>query len=648
MNILLAAIACLSYTAIVAIVYTFAWGLSRHLFEKIKIYYELVLGVILGVISIFGVIILSLTMGENKNYMLLILLPIFLYWTCLIFISIYATIGVVVWNLLGLFLFPTLFPQYFISFLNTSSIILIITSYLMAFVIYIINIFYKKLTTWVIWSIITITSLIVGIVLAFPNIKSDGTVDYLITILLWLGTGYITYAYFAIINQIYNHALKLRNLVTYDYQYYLNQASAHDEILNYIHKNKIRFGTYFTFFISNYDKFDEKVNNEIRETVVTSIAKQAHEIFTKNYNQVIFFKPNYKTFGIFIPMLEMQNSVKEEQRLKFAEKISRSISKIQTTFKIENFKVSIKVRGVVSYYGFHSNSLETLFEYNVITQNNAAFSDREKVVLVDPRKVLKEKTKYKKILTLNELVSLNNSAPIFESIYSIEKNDYESFYLNSAVEGIEITSNLFKEKLETIKEYGLNSIFIRYLALNALKSIAKYKSYKKRNFIEYDPLFISSESFSVDSFILKLKSLKIDLKKLVFNFPITQEVENRDLLEKNINELRENGVSFSVSDLGSEATDFGLLGIYRPNYVFLERSIVKKINLIKENEKIIKNIINICNKINAKLVATDVDTYMIYKSLKELGIKYFEGNLIGHGIEPKMELENELKYLLVK
>ncbi|QBQ07309.1 hypothetical protein SGLAD_v1c01080 [Spiroplasma gladiatoris] len=648
MNILFALIACLSYTAIVAFVYTITWGLSRHLFDKIKIYYELVLGLVLGVISIFGVIILSLLMKDNKNIMLPILLPIFLFWTCLIFISIYASLGVIVCNMLGLFLLPNPFPEYFPEVNNEQTLALVVVSYMVILVIYFINLFWKKITNWSAWSLITIISLITATIISLPNIKATETIDYLITILMWLGVGYLTYAYLAIIDQIYNHALQLQNVVRYDYQYYLNQASAHEEILSFIHKSRTRFGTYFTFFIKNYDKFDEKVNNEIRETVVTSIAKQAHEIFYEIYPSAIFFKPNYKTFGIFIPMESIDDSTRELRTNKVLERVSKALSKIQTTFKIENFKVSIKVKGVVSFYGYHSNSLETLFEYNVITQNNNSFGDKHKVILVEPKEVVREKTKYKKILTLNEIVALNHSATIFESIYNIENNDLESYYLNSAIEGIEITSKLFNKQLNSIREYGLTSLFTRYLALNSLKTIAKHKLTTKKSFISYDSLFISSESFNVENFISKIKAFKINIENIVFNFSITQEVENTKLLEKNITELKNLGVKFSISDFGSIDTDFRLVGIYQPDYVFLDRNITKKINMVKENEQIVLNSLKICNKINAKLVATNVDTYMIYKTLKMLGIKYFIGNLIGQGLEPKLLLEEELKYLLIK
>ncbi|ARU92287.1 hypothetical protein SCLARK_001848 [Spiroplasma clarkii] len=77
MNIFIALIACLSYTTITFIVYVITWGLSRHIFEKIKIYYEFLLGFGLGVVSLFGIIVLAISLNNPEWLNLTVLLPIF-------------------------------------------------------------------------------------------------------------------------------------------------------------------------------------------------------------------------------------------------------------------------------------------------------------------------------------------------------------------------------------------------------------------------------------------------------------------------------------------------------------------------------------------------------------------------------------------
>ncbi|AHI52434.1 EAL domain-containing protein [Spiroplasma culicicola] len=647
MNIGSALIACLSYTLITAFVYTITWGLSRHLFTKVKIYYEMILGISLGVISIFGVIILSLTMGENKNLQLTILLPMFLFWTSIFFISIYSTIGILVSNILSLFVFSTIFPQYFGKLEDMNMIILIVVGYVVPIIIYFLNAFWKKINAWSSWSLTTIACLATAMVFAFPTINEGETISYLMTILLWLGTGYFTYGYITLIDQIYIHALQLQNIVAYDDVYYLNQSSAHEQLLKFIQTNKVRSGYYVTFFISHYDMFEKKVSNNIKDIVVSSVSKQAYELFNEQFKDLVFFKPNYKTYGVFIPIENEVVFSKEKNETNIENIIKPIFSKIDNKFTVENFKITVSLKAIVSIYGLHSNNLDNLYELNNYVRNDVNLNNQD-LILVDPKEVVLEKNKNKKILTLNEIVSLNHVSSIFDPIYDSTINDFEYLNINSMVEGIEMNSSLFKPKAKDINEYGLSSLLKRYTALTSIKDIHKYKITSQKVFLEYDTNYIATEEFDIKVFLAKLKMNKIKLNNLILKFNIQDEIDNREMLAKNLNALKEYGIKTAVDDFGAENCDYSLLSIYQPEFIFLQKTICKKVNIIKENEKIIKNSLNIANKIDAKLIATNIDSYMIFKTIKELGVTLFTGELIGSSGEPKLDISTELKYLLTK
>ncbi|QEH61321.1 hypothetical protein SCHIN_v1c01230 [Spiroplasma chinense] len=648
MNFISALIACLSYTAITAFVYTVTYGLSRHLFIKIKIYYEIVLGIGLGFISVFGTIVLSLAMGDDKNYLLTILLPIFLFWTALLFISPFATIGVLACNMIALFLFPYLFPLYFGKIESTETAMFVAWGYSICIILYLIGIFWKKIDNWTSWSLITISLLVSGLILMMPKIKSEESANFLMTLMIWLGTGYLTYAYLSIINQIYNHALQLQNVVVYDHQYFLNQANAHEEILKTIQSKKIRHGFYLTYFISNYDLFEKKVSNLIREHVTTSIAQESYEKIKENFEGAVFFKPNYKTFGVFIPANNFKEVSDSESTKNIFIKIEKIVSSISSTFKVDKYKVSVKIKAALSIYGLNSNSLDTLFEFNRSIQNKQASELISTVTLVDPIEYLNERNRTKKILTLNEVVSLNHSSPIFEPIYDLKQRDFGYQYINHMVEGIEIDSNLFKEQKNLISEFGLTTIFTRFLALSGIKSIYRNKINDAYSFIGYDISYLSKKDFDIHEFLSKLKSYKINLSKLILTFDITIEVDDRERLEKNIQSLKEKGIKTAIQEFGSEKADYSLIPIYKPEYIFIEGNVIKKVNLIEENAQIVSNAIKIAKKIDAQVVATKVDTYIIFKALKEMGIELFMGHLIGSGVEPKLEAPAELGFLLNK
>ncbi|AGR40776.1 EAL domain-containing protein [Spiroplasma taiwanense] len=648
MNFLISLIACFSYTTIMAFFYTIFWGLTRHLFIKLTIYYELFLGFVLGFFSCFSILIISLINEEQKNLELTVLLPTFLYWISIFFISIFSSIGILTCNILNLTLFSSLFPQYFGSINNNWTMTLIIISYLMPLFLNLIKHRFKNLSIWGNWSITTLTLLLVGLIWNFSIIKTQSGILNSVNLLFWLGSGYLTYAYIAIINQIYIHALKLQNIVTYENTYYLNFSSAHKQVLNNISINKVRHGVYLTYFISNFETFESKVNGNTKDFIVNSISTETYELIKTNFSNVTFFKPNYKTFAAFIP-IEIKTDFKEKNN-SHIHKVEEIMKKVNTKFKIKGYKISVKLKSICSYYGLHSNNLETLLDYNRYVEQNLVLNKDQNNVIVNPIEILNEQNKNKKIISLNEVANLNQFVTLFEPIFNLSINDFDSYFLNGLIDGVEINSDLFEEKFKLINDMGLTSLFLRFISLQALKKLSKQNKniLGKQIFLNYDSDFLSSTEFNVDEFILKLKTLKLDLSKLTFNFNLNKEVNDKVNLEKNIIKLKKYKIKISAFNFGSVDSDFTFLNIYKPEFIFLEADICKKINSIKENELIIKDCINISNKIEAKLIAINVDNYISYKKLKELGISLFTGELIGSSIEPKEIISEELKFLLSK
>ncbi|WP_339021020.1 EAL domain-containing protein [Spiroplasma endosymbiont of Atherix ibis] len=648
MNILSILIACLSYTTIMAMCYTIFWGLTRHLFAKLKIYYDFFLGFVLGFISTFSIVLINLLTNNASNLELTILLPTFLYWVSIIFISSFSSIGILTCNILNLVLFSSLFSDFFGKPTNASTITILIIAYIVPLLNYLISLFWKKISNWSNWSITTIILLIVGLTWNLIIIKTPKDLPNIANLLFWLGSGYLAYAYITVVNQIYIHALKLQNIVRYDNLYYLNFSSAHEQILNKVQENKIKYGIYLTYFISDFEKFESKVNGEIKEKIVNSISEESYNLIKESFLNAIFFKPNYKTFGVFIP-IEINESFNENEN-NYLEVIKNIFKKINVDFKIDNYRISIKLKSICSYYGLHSNNLDTLLEYNKHVANDFLLTYQDRNIIVSPIEILKEKNQNKKMLSLNEVANLNQFVTLFQPIFSIEEKDFNSYFLNGMIEGIEIDSELFSKKNKLILDMGLWTLFLRYTSFQSLKKLSKQNISVKEKpiFIDYDSNYLSSDNFDANEFLLKLRNLKINLSKIVLNFDLNKDVENQKLLEKNIQKLKKNLIRISVSNFGSLKTDFSLISLYRPEFIFLEKEISKKINYIKENENIVLESIKIANKIEAKLIATSVNSYIIYKHLRFLGIKIFTGELIGSSIEPKEIISEELKYLLNK
>jgi len=648
MNLLNIIIIFISYTSIMIAIYILTWGLVRHIFVKIKIYYEVILGFFLGSFSLFGIIILSSVSNEIVKINLTILLPILLYLSVITFMTIYTTIGVFICNILAMFLFPILLPQYYEQLEGTRIIVLVIHAYIVPLILYFIDTFTVKLSKWSKWSITITVLLLVGFFTSLAYIQQEDLWDFLTVLLMWLVVAYLIYGCLTLIDQIYLHALKLRHIIEYDENFFLNQTSAHSEIFKKISSEKIKYGMYVTYFIRNFDTLEKKVGQIITENITTEFAHSSHEILNKTFKNAIFFKPNYKTYAMFISIADFNSVTNNLEKTTFLEKLNNVILKIKRKYIFNNYKITIKINAVISIFGIDSNNLEVLYDLNNITQNKKLFQSEMSATYADSFKILAEKNKIKKIQTLSEIASINSASVYYESIYDVETKQYNSYFVGSMIEGNEILSDSFAPQKLKIIEYGLDSIFKRYLSLNSFKSIINDNMNGQLCFIEYDEAFLANDNFKAEDFILKIRQQKIDPQNLVLCFDITSEVDNIQNLKKHIDQLKKHKLKIAILQFGSLKTEYQLISYYKPEFLFIEREICNKINTIQKNKEIVKNILNISKKINAHVIAPGTDSYMIYKTLKGLGVNLFFGDLIESGSKPKLEISNELRYLLNK
>ncbi|WP_146638236.1 hypothetical protein [Spiroplasma clarkii] len=297
--------------------------------------------------------------------------------------------------MLGTVLFPNLFPQYYGAIENQELIIVVVVAYLVPFILYWIGFFTKKLSKWSMWSLTTIVSLVAALFATATKIYDIQYFNFLMTILVWLAVGYLTYGCLTIVEQIYVHALRLQTVVKYDDDYFLNQSSAHDELLKKIDAEKIRYGMYLTYFIKGYDTLENKISNVVREKITTEFAHDSYEILSHEFNEALFFKPNYKTYAMFVPIDSFEKVTSEEEKRLFARKVEDCLTEIKKQFIFKDFKISIKVNSYVSIYGINSNNLEHLFELNHTANLKKLNHSDETVYFVDPFEVLNEKIKAK-------------------------------------------------------------------------------------------------------------------------------------------------------------------------------------------------------------------------------------------------------------
>ncbi len=110
-------------------------------------------------------------------------------------------------------------------------------------------------------------------------------------------------------------------------------------------------------------------------------------------------------------------------------------------------------------------------------------------------------------------------------------------------------------------------------------------------------------------------------------------VETEELLQeqyiKVIQDLKALGFKISIDDFGTGYSNFSYLTQIRPDFLKIDGSLIKDIDVNVENRNIVKGIVDLARSLDITLIAEYVSTPEIYVIIKELGIDYAQGYHFG-------------------
>jgi len=110
-------------------------------------------------------------------------------------------------------------------------------------------------------------------------------------------------------------------------------------------------------------------------------------------------------------------------------------------------------------------------------------------------------------------------------------------------------------------------------------------------------------------------------------------VETEELLQDRyiriIQKIKALGCKISIDDFGTGYSNFAYLTQIRPDFIKIDGSLIKDIDVDVESRNIVKGIVDLARSLEIKLIAEYVSTPEIYAIIKELGIEYAQGYHFG-------------------
>ena len=223
--------------------------------------------------------------------------------------------------------------------------------------------------------------------------------------------------------------------------------------------------------------------------------------------------------------------------------------------------------------------------------------------------------------------------------YAFEQNHFEAHF-QPIVSTKDESCNKF-EVLIRLREDGGEEIISPYEFLPVLQKMGLEKRLTK---VIIDQSFelmrhckksisINMTRDDLDEDMLKYLERSLQLHEVKASSVSIELVETEELLQdqyiKIIQSIKALGFKISIDDFGTGYSNFAYLTQIRPDFLKIDGSLVKDIDVNIENRNIVKGIVDLARSLNIVLIAEYVSSEAIYVIIKELGIDYAQGYYFG-------------------
>ncbi len=398
-----------------------------------------------------------------------------------------------------------------------------------------------------------------------------------------------------------------------------NQVSFWD-LLDYESKRSKRQGYKFSLLVIDLDNF-KTINDTYGHEIGDSFLKDFSDILKKAIRSGdIAARYAGDQFALILPVCD------ESQAYTAAKRIIDSCR--NRSYPLAN---GSSIKGTVSIgvavFPDHAKDAKDLFLLadNMVTQAKSFGKDRISMPSEhDDVEVLKSMSE-KHIMILDALAH-KRIIPYFQPIMNVEDQRIEAFeVLTRIVLPDRVISAA--EFIETVESMGAIGKLDYQLFEQALAKVRDCR-YSGDLFFNLSP-----KALVLDEFMPTIRGIMRDYglepAKLIFEITERDTVKNTKLIEKFIQELKQDGFRFAIDDFGSGYSSFQYIKMFSIDFLKVDGEFIRHLAGDGDVEKqIVASIADLAGHLNIKTIAEYVESKEILHEVRTSGINYAQGFFI--------------------
>lgn len=374
---------------------------------------------------------------------------------------------------------------------------------------------------------------------------------------------------------------------------------------------------YYSLAMLDLDKF-KAINDTYGHKTGDYILSQASKVFKNSIRDSdILVRYGGEEF-----LLLINNRGTDESTLDICKRLKSNISKEHFFYDGNEIKVTVSI-GLHKHPYLEKNLQEAIKKADEVLYL-AKRNGRNRIEIYDEKITNGSQFSSKNISFVKEALDDNRVVCYYQPIYDY-KND--EIYKYEALVRIVTTDNSIVGPYEFLPQIKNTNIHYK-LTQRVLQIVFKELKRSKKS-ISININFSDLANKDIEETIVEhLKSNPDLASKVTFEILESSEVDDVALFKEKTNLIHSLGAKVSIDDFGSGYSNFKTIIDIEANYLKIDGSLIKNIDINIKDYKVAKSIIHFAAQSNMQTIAEFVHSKDVYDKLVELNVDYMQGYYI--------------------
>ncbi len=226
--------------------------------------------------------------------------------------------------------------------------------------------------------------------------------------------------------------------------------------------------------------------------------------------------------------------------------------------------------------------------------------------------------------------------PIVE-LATMELHEYECLFRPQMPQVPSSIASVVAAAIDTERSVELDMFIVHAILDRAgrLEAVAREAGKEPRRFaVNLTPASLLDPGFGAPQIAGMVRDAGLSPNRITIECTEQQSVPDLDALKRQVKALRKLGFGFAVDDAGAGYASFALVAALRPSIIKIDREITHGISRDEAKHALVEAFYLFSRRIDAKLVAEGIETRADLLKLRQIGVDYGQGYLLG---KPKPE-----------